>query len=77
MELYQMMMIIGANVGSSVGLFLWATRQARTDYLNCQKSMETFTQAWAKESKDFHGRLERMDCEFKFRLSAIEERNRK
>lgn len=32
--------------------------------------------AWHEESKDFHGRLERNDCEFKMRISAIEERNK-
>lgn len=62
MEWYQVATIVGANLG----LFLWAVRQSRTDYLNCQKSIESFKDAMAKETKEFHGRL----C-------GIEERNKK
>lgn len=61
MEWYQVMTIVAANLG----LFLWAVRQSRSDYLHCQRSIESFKDAMLKESKDFHGRL----C-------AIEERNR-
>jgi hypothetical protein len=53
MEWYQVMMIVGANFG----LFLWAVRQSRSDYLHCQKMIETFKDAMMKETKDFHGRL--------------------
>jgi len=62
MEWYQLGTIIGANLG----MFLWAVRQSRSDYLQCQRSIESFKDAWIKETKDFHGRL----C-------AIEERNKK
>lgn len=62
MEWYQVMTIVGANLG----LFLWATRQARTDYLHCQKLIESIKTEIQKEMKDFHGRL----C-------AIEERGKK
>lgn len=61
MEWYQVATIVGANLG----LFLWSVRQSRSDYLHCQRSMESFKEAMAKETKDFHGRL----C-------AIEERNK-
>jgi hypothetical protein len=61
MEWYQVATIVGANMG----LFLWSVRQSRTDYLNCQKSIESFKDAMAKETKEFHGRL----C-------AIEEKNK-
>jgi hypothetical protein len=61
MEWYQVATIVGANTG----LFLWSVRQSRTDYLNCQKSIESFKDAMAKETKEFHGRL----C-------AIEEKNK-
>lgn len=62
MDWYQVATIVVANLG----LFLWAVRQSRADYLNCQKSIESFTTNVQKEMKDFHGRL----C-------AIEERNKK
>ena len=61
MEWYQVATIVGANMG----LFLWSVRQSRTDYLNCQKSIESFKDAMAEETKEFHGRL----C-------AIEEKNK-
>lgn len=62
MEWYQ----VGTIVAANLGLFLWTVRQSRTDYLQCQRSIETFKDAMLKETKDFHGRL----C-------AIEERNKK
>ena len=62
MEWYQVMTIVGANLG----MFLWSVRQSRADYLHCQRSIESFSAAMVKESRDFHGRL----C-------AIEERNKK
>lgn len=62
MEWYQ----VGTIVISNLGLFLWSVRQSRSDYLNCQKSIDSFKDIVHKEMKDFHGRL----C-------AIEERNRK
>ncbi len=62
MEWYQ----VGTIVLANLGLFLWTVRQSRTDYLHCQRSIDTFKDVMLKETKDFHGRL----C-------AIEERNRK
>ena len=53
MDWTQVMTIVGANMA----LFLWSVRQSRTDYLNCQKSIESFKDAMMKETKDFHGRL--------------------
>lgn len=53
MEWYQVATIVVANLG----LFMWAVRQSRSDYLNCQKSIETFKDSMLKETKDFHGRL--------------------
>jgi hypothetical protein len=73
MEWYQVATIVLANLG----LFLWTVRQSRTDYLHCQRSIDSFKDAMLKETKEFHGRLERIDCEFKMRLCAIEERNKK
>ena len=53
MEWYQLFTIIGANLG----LFLWSVRQSRSDYLHCQKSIDSFKDIMTKETKDFHGRL--------------------
>lgn len=61
MEWYQVATIVGANLG----LFLWAVRQSRSDYLHCQRSIDSFKDIMMKEVKEFHGRL----C-------AIEERNK-
>ena len=57
MDWTQVITILGGNLA----LFLWATRQARTDYLHICKMIEGIQ----KEMTDFHGRL----C-------AIEERNK-
>lgn len=57
---------VGTIVGANLGMFLWTVRQSRTDYLHCQRSIDSFKDAMLKETKDFHGRL----C-------AIEERNKK
>jgi hypothetical protein len=61
MEWYQVATIVVANLG----LFLWAVRQSRSDYLHCQRSIDSFKDLMMKEVKEFHGRL----C-------AIEERNK-
>jgi hypothetical protein len=53
MEWYQ----VGTIVAANLGLFLWTVRQSRADYLQCQKSIESFKDAMMKETKDFHGRL--------------------
>ena len=53
MEWYQVATIVAANLG----LFLWTVRQSRTDYLQCQRSIDTFRDIMLKETKDFHGRL--------------------
>lgn len=58
MEWVQVATIVGANIG----MFLWASRQSRTDFLHVMRVIDEIK----KEMKDFHGRL----C-------AIEERNKK
>lgn len=72
MEWSQVATIVAANLG----LFLWTVRQSRSDYLHCQRSIDTFKDAMFKETKDFHTKLALQDQEFKMRLSAIEERKR-
>lgn len=57
MDWIQVATIITANFG----LFLWAVRQSRTDFLHIMRLIENIQ----NEMKEFHGRL----C-------AIEERNK-
>lgn len=64
MEWFQVATIVIANLS----MFLWATRQARTDYLQSQRSIESFKDAMQKESKEFHARLALQDQEFKFHM---------
>ena len=56
MEWYQVGTIICANLG----LFLWTVRQSRSDYLHCQRSIDTFKDAMAKETEEFHSNLMRI-----------------
>lgn len=49
MTWYQLFTIVGANLG----LFLWAVRQSRTDFLHTCRIVE----AIQNEMKSFHGRL--------------------
>jgi hypothetical protein len=78
MENAQLYTILGTNIalffsgiGLSIGLFLWAIKQARTDYLHLDRKLEENrkeTQSLCKEihetviaikddMKDFHNRL--------------------
>ncbi len=36
-----------------------------TRFDNCNNRIDQFLIAWHEESKDFHGRLERLDADFK------------
>ena len=53
--------IVVANIGTTIGLFMWATTHAAEDSRETKRILE----AIQAEMKDFHGRL----C-------TIEERNR-
>lgn len=55
-----------ANIGTTIGLFLWATNRASEDTKEYRNQTMAILQAIQTEMKDFHGRL----C-------TIEERNRK
>lgn len=57
--------------GSNIALFLWSTRQARTDFLHLDRKLEEnrketnqIIKAIQEEMKDFHNRM-------------LEERNKK
>ena len=56
--------VVLANIGTVLGLFMWATTRADTALNNNRVETQAFLKAIADEMKDFHGRL----C-------AIEERN--
>lgn len=51
-------------VGSNIALFLWARAESRSD----MRMMLGMIDGIQKEMKDFHGRLERIDCDFKNHL---------
>lgn len=60
MDWTQVLTIIAGNAG----LFLWATRQARTDFLHLDRKLEEnrkettqIVKAIQEEIKDFHNRL--------------------
>jgi len=69
MEWYQ----VGTIVAANLGLFLWSVRQSRTDFIHTQRIIDEIR----KEQKDFHVRLALQDQEFKYKMCAIEERNKK
>ena len=66
MDWTQVMTIVGANMA----LFLWAVRQSRSDYLHCQRLIDTFKDGMMKETKDFHGKL----CSLEERIRTKEPR---
>lgn len=55
-----------ANIGTTIGLFMWATTQASNATEAHRQQTTQLLQAIQSEMKDFHGRL----C-------AIEERNKR
>lgn len=78
-------------IGSFVGLFFWNRSESRADMRHMDakveehrketnitiRHMETLISAIHEEMKDFHGRLEKQDMEFRMRFLAIEERRGK
>lgn len=59
-------------IASMFAMMLWSMRERRADYLYTMKIIDEIK----NEMKDFHVRLEKIDCEFKMRLAAIEERRK-
>lgn len=67
-------------IGSTVGLFFWNRSESRADYRHMDAKLEAtreLVRAIFDESKEFHAKLALQDLEFKMRLCAIEERNKK
>ncbi len=60
MEWIQLITVVGANLA----MFMWARTEARHD----QAEMRLLMKSIQDEMKDFHGRLERQDAEFKAHL---------
>lgn len=61
---YQILGLFLANAG----LIAWFRSESRSDWRHMDAKMEAFQQALQAEMKDFHGRLERQDAEFKAHL---------
>lgn len=49
---------------ANAGLIIWFRAESRNDW----RHMDTQVRAIQEEMKDFHGRLERLDAEFKAHL---------
>lgn len=47
------------------GLFLWNRSESRSDYRHLEAGVNAQLNGIREEMKDFHGRLERQDAEFK------------
>lgn len=66
------------------GLFIWNRTESRADARHYDTQLKANTELFREmhretlmEMKDFHGRLERQDAEFKARLCAIEEKTKR
>ena len=61
MNWFQVLVIVFGNAAWTIPMWLWARSESRAD----QRAMMTMIQAIQTEMKDFHGKLERQDAEFK------------
>ena len=82
MDWLQVLVIVFGNLAWIMPLFLWSRSESRADMrhvdaqLNAQRGMidemrresREFNERWFQETRDFHGRLERIDAEFKAHL---------
>jgi len=76
MDWTQVLTILGGNMA----LFLWANKQARTDFLHLDRKLEENrkeTQQIVKESNFVLKAIQEEVRDFHNRLCAIEERNKK
>lgn len=68
MDWGQILTVIGANLTATIGLFLWARHESgedRKEIAADRRQMLDLLKGIQEEMKDFHGRLERQDAEFK------------
>lgn len=71
---FQVLTIVLANAGISIGMFLWIRTEANAD----RRDMCGLIREIQIEMKEFHTKLATQDLEFKMRLCAIEqEKNKK
>ncbi len=61
-----------AILGSNMVLFLWSRAESRAD----ARMMLGLIDGIQKEMKDFHGRLERQDAEFKSHIMHFHEKGK-
>lgn len=73
MEWIQILSLFLANAG----LIIWFRAESRNDWRHMDAKLDASLKAINDEMKDFHIKLALQDQEFKMRLCAIEERNRK
>jgi hypothetical protein len=68
MDMIQVLTVIGvaiANIGTTITLFLWSTNHASAALEENRKETNRILESIQIEMKEFHGRLERQDAEFK------------
>jgi hypothetical protein len=54
--------------GGVFGMFFWNRSESRADHRHLEAMVNAQIEAIRQEIKDFHGRLERQDAEFKAHL---------
>jgi len=76
--------VVVANVGTVIALFLHSDKKMEENRRESDKKMEearketnSILNAINQEMKDFHGRLERQDAQFKQNFLLLEEKMRK
>lgn len=65
--------LILGNAAFIIPLFLWNRSESRSDYRHLEASVNANLQGIREEMKDFHGRLERQDAEFKAHIMHCHE----
>jgi len=53
---------------ANAGLIIWFRTESRNDWRHMDNKLDTFMREVQEERKEFHGRLERQDAEFKAHL---------
>ena len=65
------------TLGTTITLFLHSDAKMDEFRIQSDSKMDEFRREWLKETKDFHGKLERQDAEFKAHMIYLhEERNK-
>lgn len=84
MSWIQILVIAFGNVAWMLPVFFWVRSESRADARHFENETKELRRELIDvmrsidaEMRDFHGRLERQDAEFRMRLCAIEERRGK